>query len=196
MPMMNIGEQAEMREADALTAAIGVKKDAAHKPNVVTIRPKISDVQEMLELINDFASANLMLYRGPQYLYENIRDYILAIDKDVIVRQGENGDPIHLIVACGSLHVLWHDFAEIRSLAIHSDYHHLGFGSSIVRQLIEEAKQLGIKRVFTFTMTEPFFKSLGFKKIQQKDLPPKLWGECSRCPKYFKCDEVGMVLDI
>ena len=28
------------------------------------------------------------------------------------------------------------------------------------------------------------------------ELPPKVWGECSRCPKYFKCDEVGMVLEI
>ncbi len=24
----------------------------------------------------------------------------------------------------------------------------------------------------------------------------KVWGECSRCPKFFKCDEVGMVLEI
>jgi len=45
-------------------------------------------------------------------------------------------------------------------------------------------------------MTEEFFSSLGFKKIKRKELPPKVWGECSRCPKYFRCDEVGMVLEL
>ena len=160
-------------------------------------KAQIRDVEEILELINVFANSNLMLPRGPQYLYENIRDFVIASDRNVPVYSlTETREVLHLIVACGSLHVLWEDIAEIRALAIHPDYQHLGLASKLVEFMKEEAKKLGIKRLFTFTLTEDFFKTLGFKKTKRKGLPPKVWGECSRCPKYFHCDEIGMVLDL
>jgi amino-acid N-acetyltransferase len=164
---------------------------------IIIEKAQIRDVEEILELVNVFAESNLMLPRGPQYLYENIRDFVIASDRNVPVYSlTETREDLHLIVACGSLHVLWEDIAEVRALAIHPDYQHLGLGSKLVQFMQQEAKQLGIKRLFTFTLTEDFFKTLGFKKIERKGLPPKVWGECSRCPKYFHCDEVGMVLDI
>jgi len=164
---------------------------------IVIHRAQIRDVEEILELINGFASSNLMLPRGPQYLYENIRDFVIAVDEDVpVYTLTDTKEVMNLMVACGSLHVLWEDIAEVRALAIHPDYQHLGLGSRIVEFMEEEARQIGIHRLFTFTMTEDFFKALGFHKIKRKDLPPKVWGECSRCPKYFQCDEVGMVLDL
>ena len=160
-------------------------------------KAQIRDVEEILELVNVFANSNLMLPRGPQYLYENIRDFVIASDRNVPVYSlTETREVLHLIVACGSLHVLWEDIAEVRALAIHPDYQHLGLGSKLVEFMKQEARQLGIKRLFTFTLTEDFFKTLGFKKIKRNSLPPKVWGECSRCPKYFQCDEIGMVLDL
>ena len=164
---------------------------------IVIQKAQIQDVEEILELVNGFAASNLMLPRGPQYLYENIRDFVIASDPNVPVYSlTETREVLNLIVACGSLHVLWEDIAEVRALAIHPDYHHLGLGSKLVEYMKKEARQLGIHRLFTFTMTEEFFSSLGFKKIKRKELPPKVWGECSRCPKYFRCDEVGMVLEL
>lgn len=171
--------------------------DAKDKRQIVIQKAQIRDAEEILELVNGFAASNLMLPRGPQYLYENIRDFVIASDKDVPVYSlTETKEVLHLIVACGSLHVLWEDIAEIRALAIHPDYQHLGLGSKLVEFMKVEAKQLGIKRLFTFTLTEEFFQSLGFKRQGRDELPAKVWGECSRCPKYFKCDEVGMVLEI
>jgi len=38
-------------------------------------RAYASDANEILVLINDCASSNLMLPRGPKYIYENIRDF-------------------------------------------------------------------------------------------------------------------------
>ena len=161
---------------------------------IVLQKAQIRDVQEILDLINGYAAAELMLPRGPQYLYENIRDFVIASDQKVPVYSiMETREVLHLIVGCGSLHVLWDDMAEIRSLAVHPEYKHLGLGRKLVAFMIEEAKKLGIKRLYTFTLTEDFFKSLGFKQQKRDELPPKMWGECSRCPKYFKCDEVGMV---
>jgi amino-acid N-acetyltransferase len=161
---------------------------------IVLQKAQIRDVQEILALINGYAAAELMLPRGPQYLYENIRDFVIASDRKVpVYSMLETRELLHLIVGCGSLHVLWDDMAEIRALAIHPDYKHLGLGSKLVDFMIIEAKKLGIKRLYTFTLTEDFFKPLGFKRQKRDELPPKMWGECSRCPKYFKCDEVGMV---
>jgi amino-acid N-acetyltransferase len=164
---------------------------------IVIQKAQVRDVEEILELVNGYAELNLMLFRGPQYLYENIRDFVIATDRDVPVYSvTETKEVLHLIVACGSLHVLWEDIAEIRALAIHPDYQHMGLGSKLVEHMKEEARQLGIKRLFTFTLTEDFFKTLGFKPQNREDLPPKVWGECTSCPKYFHCDEVGMVLEL
>jgi amino-acid N-acetyltransferase len=147
--------------------------------------------------VNGFAASNLMLPRGPQYLYENIRDFVIACDSNVPVYSlTETREVLHLIAACGSLHVLWEDIAEIRALAIHPDYQHLGLDGKLVKYMKKEAEQLGIRRLFTFTMTEDFFKTLGFRRQNREDLPPKVWGECTSCPKYFNCDEVGMVLEL
>ena len=158
-----------------------------HEEDYFPIRKaRISDVEELLELVNGFASQNLMLPRGPQYLFENIRDNVVIVD------EGHGGK----IVACGSLHVLWDDMAEIRSMAIHPSYQKRGIGRRLVEFLKEEAGHLGIKRLFTFTLSEEFFARLGFTRKLREELPAKVWGECSRCPKYFKCDEVGMVLEI
>ncbi|MHC4458657.1 MAG: N-acetyltransferase [Planctomycetota bacterium] len=163
---------------------------------IVIQKAQIRDVEEILELVNGFAASNLMLPRGPQYLYENIRDFVIASDRDVPVYSlTETREVLHLIVACASLHVLWKDIAEIRALAIHPDYQQLGLGSKLVEYMKQEAKLLGIKRLYTFTLTEDFFKTLGFKRQNRAELPAKVWGECSRCPKYFQCDEVGMVLE-
>ncbi len=174
-----------------------VLKKPKEDSRIVIQKAQIRDVEEILELVNGFAASNLMLPRGPQYLYENIRDFVIAVDENVPVYSlTDTHEVMNLMVACGSLHVLWEDIAEVRALAIHPEYQHLGLGSRIVEFMEEEARQIGIHQLFTFTMTEEFFKTLGFKKIHRKDLPPKVWGECSRCPKYFKCDEVGMVLEL
>ena len=164
---------------------------------IVIQKAQIRDVEEILELVNGFAASNLMLPRGPQYLYENIRDFVIATDRDVpIYSMTQTKEVLHLIVACASLHVLWEDIAEIRSLAIHPDYQQLGLGSQLVKHMKQEAKRLGIKRLYTFTLSEDFFKTLGFERQDRAELPAKVWGECSRCPKYFQCDEVGMVLEL
>ena len=189
-----VPEAAEKKPEERLRKVILNGRDDSQ---VVIEKAQIRDVEEILELVNAYAARNLMLPRGPQYLYENIRDFVIATDSNVpVYSMTETREVLNLIVACGSLHVLWEDIAEIRALASHPDYQHLGLGSKMVEYMIEEARQLGIRRLYTFTLTEDFFKTLGFRRQNRSELPPKVWGECSRCPKYFRCDEIGMVLKI
>lgn len=150
-------------------------------------RAHVLDVEDMLALINSCAASNLMLPRGPKYLYENIRDFV------VIEGRAEMGEPT--IVTCGSLHVLWKETAEIRSLTTHPEFRRRGLGSSIVRYLVEDAKEIGIETIIALTLIEEFFQKLGFEPKSKEELPSTIWDECSRCPKYFKCDEVGLILN-
>ena len=129
-----------------------VVKKPKEDSRIVIQKAQIRDVEEILELINGFAASNLMLPRGPQYLYENIRDFVIAVDENVpVYSMTDTHEVINLMVACGSLHVLWEDIAEVRALAIHPDYQHLGLGSRMVEYMEQEAKQL----ICRYRLTHP-----------------------------------------
>ena len=151
----------------------------------------VSDVRSISGMINEYASAKIMLARGPQYIYENIKDYTV-VTVPVPNKQGMQD----IVVACGAVHVLWEDLAEIRSIAVHPKFHRKGLGSKIVNALIEESRALGIRRLFTFTLAVEFFQSFGFIEYPRNDIPPIVWVECSKCSKYYNCDETGMSLHI
>ena len=154
------------------------------------IRPaRVSDVHGMSALINQYASANVMLARGPQYLYQHIQDYMVVTAPAVV-----NG--AETVVACGALHVLWADLAEIRSIAVHQSCQGRGLGRRLVSALVERCRELGIPRVFVFTLVPNFFGSCGFMEFERENLPPIVWVECSKCPKFYRCDEIGMLLSL
>ncbi len=142
-------------------------------------KAKISDVGQMHKLINYFANRDDMLPRPLSEIYENIRDYF-------VVRQGAR------VVACGALHIMWLDLAEIKSLAVAEDSQQQGIGTQIVRACIREAKELGLPVVFCLTYKPAFFEKLSFSQVDKMELPQKVWTECYRCPKFPNCDEVAL----
>ena len=147
----------------------------------------IQNVNEMSTLINEFASARIMLARGPLYLYQSIQDYMVLTG---------TVDGQEMIVACGGLHVLWEDLAEIRSVAVHPALQNRGLGKLLIGALTANAKRIGVNRLFVFTLAPDFFSSLKFEEIDRESIPPVVWAECSKCPKFYKCDETGMILNI
>ncbi|HEM55274.1 MAG TPA: N-acetyltransferase [Thermodesulfobium narugense] len=143
-------------------------------------KARIDDAKVIKALIESFAKQNLMLIRPLSDIYESIRDFcVLEIDDK--------------ICGCGALHIFWEDIAEIRSLCVNSDYQKRGLGKEIVNFLIEEARQLKLKKVFALTYQVVFFKSLGFEILDKSHLPQKIWSECVKCPKFPDCDEVAMI---
>ena len=152
-------------------------------------RAKVDDVHGMSALINYYASNNVMLARGPQYLYQHIQDYI------VITAQKPFWDK-EIVIACGALHVLWADLAEIRSIAVHHSCQRKGLGKLMVNTLVERCEELRIPRAFVFTLNAAFFRDCGFREFDRNDLPPVVWVECSKCPKFYRCDEIGMIKDL
>ena len=143
-------------------------------------KARISDVAQMHELINYFADKDEMLARSLSEIYENIRDYF-------VVRQGER------VIACASLHVMWSDLAEIKSVAVAEGSQGQGIGDQLVETCLKEAKELGMPTVFCLTYKPAFFERLGFSQLDKMELPRKVWGECYRCPKFPDCDEVALI---
>ncbi|MCG8483736.1 MAG: N-acetyltransferase [Clostridia bacterium] len=146
-------------------------------------KAKLSDVEKIHELVNYYAEKDLMLSRSRSVIYEYIRDFaIVEIDRE--------------IVATGSLHILWIDLAEIRALAVKESLLGKGIGKRLVEFFLNEARELGIPKVFTLTYQPDFFKKSGFSIIDKEKMPHKVWKECINCPKFPNCDEICLEIDI
>lgn len=147
-------------------------------------KPTFADVDEMHELIDGYALQGLMLPRPHSMLYETLREFVVA--EDVASKK---------IVGVGALHLTWNELAEVRSMAVHEDFSRKGIGSAIVKRLLEEGRNVGVKKFFTLTYRPDFFQSLGFETTTKESLPHKIWKECIECPKFPNCDEVAMTLE-
>lgn len=151
--------------------------------NIVLRRPTVQDVPKIADLINGYANLGQMLPRSHHKLYQFLRDFIGAWDSD------------HL-VGCGALALIWEGLGEIRSLAVLPEYRNQGIGRQIVRFLLEDARQMGLVRVFALTYQQGFFERMGFRQVARDSLPHKIWGDCLDCPKFPNCDEIAMIIDL
>jgi amino-acid N-acetyltransferase len=141
------------------------------------------DVKEIHALVNALARSRQMLPRSLNELYENLRDIF------IYERDGQ-------IVGTCSLHVLWEDLAEIRSLAVRKDLRGEGIGKALVEKCMKEAKQLGIAKVFALTYNPGFFRKFGFVDVDKSGLPQKIWGDCIKCPHFPDCDEFAVIKEM
>jgi amino-acid N-acetyltransferase len=99
-------------------------------------------------------------------------------------------------VGCVALHIVWSDLAEVKSLAVSEAVQSRGLGSALVNATIEEARNIGLERVFALTYRPAFFERLGFVQADVMTLPRKVWNECYRCPKFPSCNEIALVRDL
>jgi amino-acid N-acetyltransferase len=149
------------------------------------IRPAtVQDVPAIAALISTFAQQGKMLFRSHAELYETIRGFQVAVKDD--------GGP-HAVAGICALEIVWADLAEVRSLAVDPAFHGQGIGKALVNAVVEEARRLEIRRVFTLTYEEAFFGKLGFATVDKSALPLKVWSVCIKCPKRDVCDEIAMV---
>lgn len=154
----------------------------------MTVRSaRINDVAEISALINAYAQRNLMLPRSLNSIYEHLRDFI------VLEEDGR-------VAGCAALHVLWYDLAEIRSVAVHSEYTGRGYGRRLIEAMMKEAHDLGIHQVFMLILADgPMWKlsaDLGFREVSKETLPHKVWTDCLNCPKFTECDEIAVITEV
>jgi len=141
----------------------------------------VNDVDTIYSLISRYAQLDKMLFRSKAYIYDNLQMFN-------VVEMGNN------VVGCCALQVIWSDLAEIKSLAVDEDVQNKGVGKSLVEKAVEQAKNLGVKKVFALTLVPKFFENRGFTVVDKKTLPMKVWSDCSRCTKQENCDEIAVEL--
>lgn len=159
--------------------------DSTPQKLLATVRPAVvADARSIMTLVNELAIQQVMLPRSPASVIENIRDFVIA----------EVGGEF---AGCGALAITWSDIAEVRSLAVAPAMQKHGIGRVLVDALVDDARRLGIPRLFAFTYVPDFFAKMGFTICQHEDLPHKVFNDCMHCPKFLACDEIAMtrVLD-
>lgn len=150
----------------------------------IGIRPmRVRDVDAALALINSYAAEDRMLERTRDFLLEHVHDFFIAESSD-----GFEG--------CVALAVLTPELAEIRSLAVRPHTNGRGVGRALVAACVDEARRLGLRRVFALTLVPAFFEKCGFAVVSLARLPEKSTAECPVCPKRGRCDEQAMLLHL
>ena len=134
----------------------------------ITVRPaRTSDIKEIRKFIDEYAAGRRLLTKETVTLYESVQEFTVAqINNDV--------------VGCGALHVLWEDLAEVRTLAVSESVRGKGVGLAILGEIIERARQVGVKRIFCLTFETEFFGRHGFVEIQGTPVAPEVYTELLR----------------
>jgi len=143
----------------------------------------LGDVKDIAALIAAFAKKGDMLPRPLTDIYTTIRDFVVYVEDGVILG------------VC-ALHISWENIAEVRSLAVADAAANRGVGAELVARCLEDARPLGVRKVFALTYRTEFFEKLGFEQVDKEVLPQKIWSDCVKCMKFPNCDENAVIIEL
>lgn len=133
-----------------------------------TIRwARTPDVRAIRAIVAPMAQSRVLIAKEAVTYYEALQQFRVAeLDGEV--------------VGCGALHVMWQDLAEIRTLAVRPEAKGAGVGSALLDALVEDARQLGVRRLFCLTFEVDFFRRHGFEPIEGQAVDPEVYAELLR----------------
>jgi amino-acid N-acetyltransferase len=148
------------------------------------IKATLLDIPNMQKLIVPEVQSGIILVRSEDEMATNIRSYTLAFYKNELI-------------GFMALHLHTVTLGEIRSLVVKEIMRGKKIGESLVVQSLQEAKQLGLKRVLSLTYKQSFFERLGFVEIPKESLPEhKIWADCIKCQHFPVCNEISLIKDL
>ena len=133
---------------------------------ILVRRATVRDVRRIKELVDSYAGA-ILLEKSLANLYEDLPEFWVA----------EVGGRV---LACGALHVLWEDLGEIRTVATDRSVRAKGLGAAVCGAILDEARRIGLTRLFVLTFEVSFFSRLGFEPIEELDLTPEALSELQK----------------
>lgn len=142
----------------------------------------LRDVKRIYKLIAEQAGSGRILPRAMSELYGQVRDFSVYFE-----------DGSDALEGCGALQIVWEDLAEIRSLAVATASQGRGIGTRLIESLLNEARDMKVKKVFVLTYRPGLFERMGFERMDKGLLPHKIWADCIRCTKFPECDEIALV---
>jgi amino-acid N-acetyltransferase len=134
---------------------------------VVIRRARTRDIPAISALVHTYTSQRVLLAKDTVTLYESVQEFRVA----------EIGGEV---IGCGALHVLWEDLGEIRTLAVSPERRGHGIGDRLLDELISDARELGLGRLFALTFQTRFFARHGFIEIQGTPVDPEVYSQLLR----------------
>jgi amino-acid N-acetyltransferase len=135
--------------------------------SVVIRSAKTGDVKKIREIVDAYSDQRRLLTKETVTLFEAVQEFVVA------ELAGE-------VIGCGALHVLWEDLAEVRTVAVIESMHGKGVGHQILDQVLKNAKDIGVKKVFCLTFETKFFGAHGFEEIQGTPVTPEVYQQMIR----------------
>jgi amino-acid N-acetyltransferase len=132
-------------------------------------RARTRDVPGIRALVDANTADRRLLEKATVTLYEDLQEFFVAVD-------GER------VVGCGALHVLWEDLAEVRTLAVDRSVQGRGIGAALLSRLVENARDLGVRRLFCLTFEVDFFRRHGFVPVSESIVDPGVQAELLQSP--------------
>jgi len=134
----------------------------------IIVRPaRSADVVGINALLAPFVEQRILLGKDLAVLYGAVQEFVVAeIDGRLI--------------GAGALHVIWEDLGEVRTLLVREEWLHRGVGRRIVEQLEEDARVLGLSRLFCLTFEVDFFTRRGFSPIGEQVVNPDVYAQLLR----------------
>jgi amino-acid N-acetyltransferase len=143
-------------------------------------KPVLSDVPAMHLLMQPLIRSEALLPRTPRSIVEHLRDYTLAVD--------ENDE----VVGLASLSLVEVHLAELGAVVCQQP----DLAKALVSRVLNEARELGVARVFVLAPDPSTYEALGFQQTEMVDLPEKRDRQCLRCPRLPRCRQVALIKDL
>lgn len=136
-----------------------------------SVRPATTaDVRAIQSLVEPLVNERILLGKDLVVFYEAVQEFRVAVTPD-----GQ-------VIGCGALHVMWHDLAEVRTLAVASEWLGSGVGHALLEQIERDAHTLGLERLFCLTFETGFFTRHGFEPVIEELVDPAVFAQLSLSP--------------
>lgn len=143
---------------------------------MLTLRkPVLADVPRMHSLMVPGVQAEALLPRSPRQIAAQLRDYTV-VEVDGVV------------VGLAALTVVELHLAEVGAVVAGAEVL-----PHLLRHLLDEARDLGVERVFVLTADGAPFEAQGFDPVDVAEVPEKRDRQCLRCPRLPRCRQVALV---
>ncbi len=131
-------------------------------------RARTSGVVTIQALVEPLVQKRILLGKDAEVFYEALQEFRVAETPD------------GRLIGCGALHVMWKDLAEVRTLAVASEWRSKGVGHALLERLEEDARDLGLSRLFCLTFEVGFFERHGFEDMGNTTVDPEVYAELVR----------------
>jgi amino-acid N-acetyltransferase len=128
------------------------------------------DVVQIERMIQPLVEERILLGKDRVVFYEAVQEFRVAETDD-----GE-------LVGCGALHVMWEDIGEVRTLAAARAWRHRGVGHALLERIEDDARALGLTRLFCLTFETGVFTAHGYTEIGEGIVSSDVYAELVRSP--------------